>query len=93
MAKMMALATATLLAASPAVAQNTTETANAADVAADTNTPGTTDLNVTAVPETPTTETTPAETAPGPAPAEKGFPWGVLGLLGLLGLLPRMRRG
>lgn len=92
MAKTLALATATMLAASPAIAQNTTESANAADVATtnavDTNTTAAPDLNATAVPETTTTEA-----APAPAPAEKGFPWGVLGLLGLLGLIPRMRRG
>ena len=95
MAKTLALVTATLLAASPAIAQNTTDTANAADVAAtntvDTNATAATDLNATAFPEATTTETT-TETAPAPAPAEKGFPWGVLGLLGLLGLIPRMRR-
>jgi MYXO-CTERM domain-containing protein len=97
MAKTLALATATMLAALPAIAQNTTESANAADVAAtnavDANASAATDLNATAVPETTTTETTTTETAPAPPPAEKSFPWGVLGLLGLLGLIPRMRRG
>jgi len=34
----------------------------------------------------------PVETAPAPAPAKGGFPWGVIGLLGLIGLMPRRRR-
>ena len=34
----------------------------------------------------------PVETAPAPAPAKSGFPWGVIGLLGLIGLMPRKRR-
>ena len=97
MVKTLALATAIMFATSPAIAQNATESANAADVTAtnaiDANTTATTDLNVTAVPQTTTTETPTTETAPAAAPTEKGFPWGVVGLLGLLGLIPRMRRG
>lgn len=80
----LAMATAALLVTSPAVAQNTSDanaTDDAATNAADANTTVTDPAAVS------------AETAPAPAPAEKGFPWGVIGLLGLLGLIPRTRRG
>jgi hypothetical protein len=91
---------ATLLAATPALAQNESTANNA--VAADTTVVAADNAEANAAmpvdnPVRPGTvaETTPTETtAPAPAPEErKGFPWGVLGLLGLLGLIPRLRRG
>lgn len=91
-------ATAALIAASPAFAQNDTNAAQppAANEVATENANAAAPVDVNAAPAAPeVTETTPpAETAaPPPAPAEsRGFPWGVLGLLGLLGFAGRARR-
>lgn len=93
---------AALTAATPALAQNMDNSANAADTAVSTTT--------TTTNETVTTD--PAMTAPAndmaavpvasdqpldapydapPPPPKRSFPWGVLGLLGLVGLLGRKR--
>lgn len=87
---------ATLAAATPALAQDANNTADAnaaAPVATDANAaaPVATDANVVAPvaePAAPTVD----ETAPPPPPEKKSFPWGVLGLLGLIGLIPRKGR-
>ena len=93
------LAAAALIAAGPALAQNTADTNGAvaeypsenvaaADTAADSNlvvdaNAAGMDMDAIAVEE---------DAAPAPAPERKrGFPWGVLGLLGLAGLIGRKR--
>ena len=87
---------ATLAAATPALAQDANNTADAnaaAPVATDANAaaPVATDANVVAPvaePAAPTVD----ETAPPPPPDKKSFQWGVLGLLVLIGLIPRKGR-
>ena len=86
---------AALAAATPALAQDANNTADAnmaAPMATDANAvaPVATDANATvpvAEPAAPAVDET-------TAPEEKkgGFPWGVLGLLGLIGLIPRKGR-
>lgn len=100
MGKMFPLAlAAALTAATPAFAQDTANTANA-DTAVATD-PLATDNAMTEPPladpandlaNVPMPVDEPVETAPAPAPAKGGFPWGVIGLLGLIGLMPRKRR-
>jgi len=101
MTRSLAIATAALLATSPAVAQNTATPANTTDsIAANSMAANTTDMNTagatTTTMATNTTDTTQAAPGPGTdyvAPEKKrGFPWGILGLLGLIGLIPRNRR-
>jgi len=90
---------AALVAAGPAVAQDTNNTAAAAPTAVDANAATPTDMNAATpmatndlaapAPEVTTTTVTSQQTS------EKkggGFPWGVLGLLGLIGLIPRKGR-
>ena len=90
---------AALVAAGPAVAQDTNNTAAAAPTAVDANAATPTDMNAATpmatndlaapAPEVTTTTDTSQQTS------EKrggGFPWGVLGLLGLIGLIPRKGR-
>jgi hypothetical protein len=84
--------------ASPSLAQNNAAApANTAE-----NTVTTTDVNATttteanvAAPAEATTEapaTTETTTTTTSQPAEKKFPWGVIGLVGLIGLLGMRRR-
>lgn len=97
------MAAAALVAAGPAVAQDTNNTAAAAPAApADTNVAANaTDLNATApvaaneaAPATDTTATdADTQTSQTTEKSSGGFPWGVLGLVGLLGLIPRRNRG
>jgi len=96
------MAAAALMAAGPAVAQDTNNAAAAAPVATSDANVAANATDVNAVAPAPGNEVAPA---PEPAltdsdtsqqPAEKnsgGFPWGVLGLVGLLGLIPRRNRG
>jgi MYXO-CTERM domain-containing protein len=92
----LTIAAAALLTAAPAVAQNTGEAANTADMNAVSNAETPAAVGNAAAPPTVETNTTTAETMttePAPAPEpQKSFPWGVVGLLGLLGLIPRARR-
>ena len=102
MQRLVMIALAAALAASPAAAQDNNMTANA-DVAvtnavdANAALPATVDANgvVMAPDANLVMAPAPAEpaTAPAPArrPAQQGFPWGVLGVLGLIGLLGRRR--
>ena len=99
MGKMFPLALAVALtAAAPAFAQDnntaTADTAVANDVMATdplaTEPPLADPANDLANAPMPVDEV--VETAPAPEPAERGFPWGVIGLLGLIGLMPRKRR-
>lgn len=90
-----------LTAATPAAAQGTDNSVNAAATAApaSNDTAATADMandsmmtgvanDMTAAPAM----DQPVETTTEPAPAKKGsFPWGVLGLLGLVGLIGRKR--
>ncbi|WP_309660685.1 hypothetical protein [Sphingomonas sp.] len=89
-----------LTAATPAAAQGTDNTVNAAAVAA----PASNDMavatdNMAADPTMMSNDMgaapamdQPVEMATEPAPAKpSGFPWGVLGLLGLVGLMGRKR--
>jgi hypothetical protein len=91
-----------LLAATPAAAQVTDNTADSNAVAVTNDTAATDNLEVTTDPlvadpandlaAAPATDV-PVETYGEPAPAKKrGFPWGVLGLLGLAGLIGRRSR-
>jgi MYXO-CTERM domain-containing protein len=102
MQRIVMIALAAALAASPAAAQDNNMTANA-DMAA-TNTvdanaalPATVDANGMVVAPDANMAMAPApveETAaPAPArtPARQGFPWGAIGLVGLVGLLGRRR--
>lgn len=83
-----------LFAAAPALAQDNVAadkavaTMNAVDANVATTATPTGNEAIAPLPAEPTAapEATPASTA-APAPARRGFPWGVLGLLGLLGLL------
>lgn len=83
-----------MTAAAPALAQNTADPATNVDVNAvvTTNETVVTTNEMVAPPTTVEPTTTPPETAPAPAPEERGFPWGVLGLLGLIGLLGKRSR-
>lgn len=98
MGKMFPLVVAVALTASgPAFAQDTANTTNA-DTAVANDTLATDNGEImTADPandlaNAPMPVDEPVETAPAPAPAKSGFPWGVIGLLGLIGLMPRKRR-
>lgn len=91
------IATAALISASPALAQN--DAGNASTNVAETNA---VEMNATAniaanvpTPAEPVAlpgENVTNEAAPAPAPAKRNFPWGIIGVLGLLGLIPRTRR-
>lgn len=92
-----------LTAAAPAAAQGTDNSVNAATNAAvaANDTAATDNMDVTTDPAmagsandmmaAPTDQPVDMSSAE-PAPAKKGFPWGVLGVLGLLGLIPRKAR-
>jgi hypothetical protein len=93
---------ATILVAVPAFAQNNTTPTNATDITSG-NTVITNEAaaNTTAAATTPGVQPAPAPAAATPAdtgaiaaprPAQRTFPWGVLGLVGLIGLLGRRRR-
>ena len=101
----LSLAVAALLAATPAVAQNTEEPAVNADTTA-TNAVGTNDVtgnvamtppDAAAAPGTqtatlpPDSSTAAVDTAVTRDREGHGFPWGVFGLVGLIGLLGRKR--
>jgi hypothetical protein len=102
MQRIVMIALAAALAASPAAAQdNNMATANA-DVAttnavdANAALPATVDANgVAMAPDANMVAAAPVEAAPAPAPARRpapqGFPWGAIGLVGLIGLLGRRR--
>lgn len=91
---------AALMAAGPAVAQDTNNTAAAAPTAVDANAATPTDLNAATPIATndlaapaPEVTTTTADTSQQTTEKKGGsFPWGVLGLLGLIGLIPRKGR-
>ena len=81
-----------LLGAAPVAAQDNAAS-NDTVAAAPANEAVATDMNVDAnmpaaapAPEAAAPEAAPAENPP-PPPANRGFPWGVLGVLGLIGLL------
>ena len=89
---------AALVAAGPAVAQDTNNTAAAAPTAVDANAATPADMNAATPmaandmappPEVTTTADTSEQTS---EKKSGGFPWGVLGLLGLIGLIPRRGR-
>ena len=83
-----------LFVAAPGLAQdnvaadNAVTATNSVDANVATTAPPTGNEAMAALPAEPTAvpEAAPTDTA-APAPARRGFPWGVLGLLGLLGLL------
>ena len=90
---------ASLIAATPALAQDTANTVNADTAVVNDLAPADNAIDpaMTADPandlaNAPMPVDQPVETYPAPAPAKSGFPWGVLGLLGLIGLMPRKRR-
>ena len=98
MQRTMILIAAAALIATPAAAQDNATDANGANVAVE-NTATANDAvamnDMTAVPDANMMAPVPAETAPvaapAPPPAQRGFPWGVIGLVGLVGLLGRRR--
>ena len=99
MGKMFPLAIAVALTGStPAIAQDTNTTN--ADAAVTNEVTATDNLAIEPVTADPANDLAnvpmpvdePIETAPAPAPAKSGFPWGAIGLLGLIGLMPRKRR-
>ena len=98
MGKMFPLIVAVAMTATPAIAQDTNTTN--ADVTMTNDVMATDNMTADAMTADPANDLAnapmpidqPVETAPAPAPAKKGFPWGVIGLLGLIGLMPRRRR-
>jgi|SRR6478672_4595464 hypothetical protein len=88
---------AALAAATPALAQDANNTADAnmaAPMATDANAvaPVATDANATVPVAEPAAPAVDETTAPAPEEKKGGFPWGVLGVLGLIGLIPRKGR-
>jgi len=91
---------AALTASTPALAQDTANTANA-DTAVANDVTAADNMSAEPVMADPANDLAnapmpveqPAEAYPEPIPTKKsGFPWGAIGLLGLIGLMPRKRR-
>jgi MYXO-CTERM domain-containing protein len=89
---------AALFIAAPAAAQNNAESnatnataANEVTANAEVATNATLEAATPGAQAIPPSTVAQTATAPQPQPAQRGFPWGVLGLIGLIGLFGRRR--